>query len=240
MALEDLAMIPTKYGDHSFLVYVLTDGQDNRSLTNPYTLSGMIQKLDDNWTVAAMVPDVLAKDDTKHAGFPVGNIAIWDATNAAGVEEAGEMLSKVTDAYMDARASGIRGTRTLFAMDASTVNHKTVAANLKELTGFRLEHVKQPTVIKPFIESLGLPFIQGNYFFQLIKPEKVSDAKQILIRHKISGKIYGGPEARRLVGLPDTGEVRVKPQPNGEYDVFIQSSSLNRNLIAGHDLLIKV
>jgi hypothetical protein len=125
-------------------------------------------------------------------------------------------------------------------MGAGTLNYKTVAANLKELTGFRLEHVKQPTVIKPFIESLNLPFIQGNYFFQLIKPEKVSDAKQILIRHKISGKIYGGPEARRLVGLPDAGEVRIKPQPNGEYDVFVQSSSLNRNLIAGHDLLIKV
>ena len=242
LALEDLALTPTKYGDHSFLVYVLTDGQDNRSLTNPYTLSGMIQKLDDNWTVAAMVPDVLAKRDTKEAGFPVGNIAIWDATNAAGVEEAGEMLSKVTDAYMDARASGIRGTRTLFAMDASTVNHKTVAANLKELTGFRVEHVKQPAVIKEFIDSLRpkVPFVQGANYFPLIKRELINDSKEVVIRHKVSGKIYGGPQARALVGLPDTGQVSVSPQPNAEYDVFVQSTSLNRKLIPGHDLLIKV
>jgi hypothetical protein len=31
LALDDLAMTPEKYGDHSFLVYVLTDGQENAS-----------------------------------------------------------------------------------------------------------------------------------------------------------------------------------------------------------------
>lgn len=239
LALTDAALIPVKYGNHSHLVYVLTDGAENASRAKPYDLQGMIEKLDDTWTVAAFVPNILAKNEAKEAGFPGGNVAVWDATNAEGVEEAGEAITKVTDQYMTMRAAGGSGTKTLFSMDAATLNYKTVST-LKELTGFRLEHVKQPSVIKPFIESLKLPFIQGNYFFQLIKPEKVSDAKQILIRHKISGKIYGGPEARRLVGLPDTGEVRIKPQPNGEYDVFVQSSSLNRNLIAGHDLLIKV
>ena len=239
LALEDLAMTPTKYGNHSFLVYVLTDGEDNRSRTPVYTLSGMIPKLDDRWTVAAFVPNVIAKGETREAGFPLGNIIVWDATTGAGVSEAGDTITKVTDAYMTMRAAGGTGTKTLFSMDPATVNHKTVS-KLKELTGFRVAHVKDPAVIQPFIDNLGLPFIQGNYFFPLIKRETVSDAKEILIRHKISGKIYGGPEARRLVGLPDTGTVRVSPEPNGEYDVFIQSTSLNRKLIPGHDLLIKV
>lgn len=239
LALEDLGKVPVMYGNHSFLVYVLTDGQENASKNKPYTLQGMIEKLDDTWTVAAFVPDVLAKKAAKEAGFPGGNVAMWDATNAAGVEEVGEAITKVTDSYMTMRSAGGTGTKTLFSMDANTLNHKTVGT-LKELKGFRLEHVKQPSVIKPFIDALGLPFIQGNYYFPLIKRETVSDAKEILIRHKISGKIYGGPEARRLVGLPDTGTVRISPEPNGEYDVFVQSTSLNRNLIAGHDLLIKV
>lgn len=239
LALEDLGQVPVKYGNHSFLVYVLTDGQENASKATPYTLQGMIEKLDDTWTVAAFVPDVLAKKAAKEAGFPGGNVAIWDATNAAGVEEAGEAITRVTDQYMTMRSAGGTGTKTLFSMDSTTLNHKTVGT-LKELTGFRVETVKQPSVIKPFIESLGLPFVQGNYFFPLIVRTRVSDAKQVLIRHKISGKIYGGPEARRLVGLPDTGEVSISPEPNGEYDLFIQSSSLNRKLIAGHDLLIKV
>lgn len=239
-AIEDLEKTATLYGDHSFLLYVLTDGEENDSrLNKAQHLSARLKGLPENWTVAAFVPNSAAKFKATQYGFAPGNVAIWDASSEAGMREAGRVIRDSTAGYMTARASGLKGTTGLFAMGADTLNHKTVST-LKELTGFRIETVRQPSVIKPFIESLGLPFIQGNYFFQLIKPEKVSDAKQILVRHKISGKVYGGPEARRLVGLPDTGEVRIKPQPNGEYDVFIQSSSLNRNLIAGHDLLIKV
>ncbi|HSJ76635.1 MAG TPA: vWA domain-containing protein [Gemmatimonadales bacterium] len=238
-ATEELRQTATLHGNHAFLTYVITDGQENVSTRTMYDLQQLLGNLRDNETLACLVPSQSAKFTAEKYGFPRGNIQVWDASSAQGMREAGDTIRTSTANYMGARAQGMTNTRTLFSMDANTLNHKTVST-LKELTGFRIETVKQPSVIKPFIESLGLPFIQGNYFFQLIKPEKVSDAKQILVRHKISGKVYGGPEARRLVGLPDTGEVRVKPQPNGEYDVFIQSSSLNRNLIAGHDLLIKV
>lgn len=238
-AITDLEQTATMYGDHSFLLYVLTDGEENDSLNNAAALGAKLKSLPEAWTVAAFVPNSAAKFKATRFGFAPGNVAVWDASSEAGMREAGRVIRDSTAGYMTARASGLKGTTGLFAMGADTLNYKTVST-LKELTGFRIETVRQPSVIKPFIESLGLPFIQGNYFFELIKPEKVSDAKQVLVRHKISGKVYGGPEARRLVGLPDTGEVRIKPQPNSEYDVFIQSSSLNRNLIAGHDLLIKV
>lgn len=239
-AIEDLEKTATLYGDHSFLLYVLTDGEENDSrLNKAQHLSARLKGLPDNWTVAAFVPNSAAKFKATQYGFAPGNIAVWDASSEAGMREAGRVIRDSTAGYMTARASGLKSTTGLFAMGADAVNHKTVGT-LKELKGFRLEQVLQPAVIQPFIKSLGLPFISGNYYFQFAKRETISDAKEILIRHKISGKVFGGPEARALVGLPATGTVRVSPQPNPEYDVFIQSTSLNRNLIAGHYLLIKV
>lgn len=243
-AIEDLEKTATLYGDHSFLLYVLTDGEENDSRNRPPVLAARLKALPDNWTVAAFVPNSTAKFRVTQYGFAPGNVAIWDASSEAGMREAGRVVRDSTANYMNARASGLKSTTGLFNMDPATVNHKTVAANLKELTGFRVERVKQgqPAVIKEFIESLRpkVPFVQGANYFPLIKREKISDAKEIVIRHIISGKIYGGPQARALVGLPDTGEVSVSPQPNSEYEIFVQSTSLNRKLIPGHDLLIKV
>lgn len=237
----DLRKTATMYGNHAFLTFVLTDGEENRSRQHsPAQMAAHLKALHDNETVGLLVPGWRAKEHAKSLGFPTGNIEVWDATSTQGMEEAMATMATATDNYMAARATGLTNTRNVFSMDPSVVNHKTVAASLKELTGFRVEHVKNPAVIKPFIEALGLPFITGRYFFPLVKREKVSEAKEVLIRHRVSGKIYGGPEARRLVGLPDTGEVSIKPEPNSEYDVFIQSTSNNRNLIKDHDLLIRV
>lgn len=242
-AIEDLEKTATLYGDHSFLLYVLTDGEENDSrLNRAQHLSARLKALPDNWTVAAFVPNSAAKFKATQYGFAPGNVAIWDASSEAGMREAGRVIRDSTAGYMNARASGLKSTTGLFAMGADTLNHKTVSQNLRELTGFRVETVTQPAVIKEFIDSLRpkVPFVQGANYFPLIKREKINDSKEVIVRHKVSGKIYGGPQARTLVGLPDTGEVSVSPQPNLEYDVFVQSTSLNRKLIPGHDLLIKV
>lgn len=243
-SIDDLTTTSTIYGDHSFLIYVFTDGQENYSHNLDRhiarTLPDKIRVLADRWTLAMFVPDQRGKAEAMKFGIPKDNIAIWDAT-ATGLDEVGETVAEATDSFFAMRAAGVTGTKKLFSMDAATLNHKTVG-QLKELTGFRVEHVKQPAVIKEFIDSLRpkVPFVQGANYFPLIKRERINDSKEIVIRHKVSGKIYGGPQARTLVGLPDTGEVSVAPQPNLEYDVFVQSTSLNRKLIPGHDLLIKV
>jgi hypothetical protein len=240
----ELAQTATLHGDHAFLVYVITDGAENASKLRGPDLQRMLKGLPDNWTVACLVPNQSAKFTAEKYGFARGNIQIWDATSEAGMREAGRVMRDSTAGYMTARASGLKSTTGLFSMDSTVVNHKTVTANLKELTGFRVERVKQgqPAVIKEFIESLRpkVPFVQGANYFPLIKRERINDSKEILVRHIMSGKIYGGPQARTLVGLPDTGEVSVSPQPNSEFEIFVQSSSLNRKLIPGHDLLIKV
>ena len=237
---EDLTKTAVLYGDHAFLLYVLTDGQENASRPGAVgRLQATLKSLTDVWTVACLVPSQSAKFTVTKYGFPAGNVAVWDASSEAGMREAGETMRTATANYMNSRAAGVKSTTGLFTMDASTVNHKTVAQHLKEITtGIEILPVKAFTDITTFItKTHKRTFRQGKYYFPLIKPEKVGPQKNVVVRHKISGKVFGGPEVRTLLGLPDH-EIRIKPGINAEYDVFVQSTSTNRNLIAGYDLLV--
>lgn len=55
-SIEDLEKIPELYSDHAFLLFVVTDGAENRSRSTPSALSRKVQTLKENWTVAALVP----------------------------------------------------------------------------------------------------------------------------------------------------------------------------------------
>lgn len=61
--------------------------------------------------------------------------------------------------------------------------------------------------------------------------------KELMVVEKNSGRAYSGPDARRVVGLPDM-TVRVKPDHNPDFDIFVRSTSTNRKLIAGTRLLL--
>lgn len=58
-----------------------------------------------------------------------------------------------------------------------------------------------------------------------------------MVVEKRSGRAYSGPDARKIVGLPDM-TVRVKPDHNPDFDIFVQSTSTNRKLISGTRLLL--
>lgn len=86
---------------------------------------------------------------------------------------------------------------------------------------------------------LGPVYQVRRAYYQLTKPEKVQAAKDILIRDKSTGAIYGGHQARALIGMPTGCEVRVRPGDHGNYDIFVLSTSHNRKLVANTDLLYK-
>lgn len=237
-AQQDLSQTATIYGDHAFLVYVLTDGQENHSKRNAHDLQHMLATLGKDWTMACMVPNSHAKFTVVKYGFAPDNVAVWDASSEAGMREAGRVMRDSTANYMNARATGLKSTTGLFSMDPSNINHKSVA-QLQEVTGIQAIKVTGVAKIRDFIESKGLPFIQGSYFYPVVKRELIGKDKDVMIRHNISGKLYGGPEARALVGLPDS-DTRVTPDFNPEFTLFVRSTSQNRNLVPGHDLLIKV
>jgi hypothetical protein len=65
----------------------------------------------------------------------------------------------------------------------------------------------------------------------------VHDYKQIIIRDKKTGAVYSGAEARNLLGLPHNGNVKIIPGNHGAYDVFVQSTSVNRKLPVGTQVI---
>lgn len=238
-ALEDLEKTATLYGDHAFLMYALTDGQENASRNfNSTTLSARLKKLPENWTVAVLVPDQDGKFEAKKAGFPADNIQVWSTTRD-GIREVGEVLRQSTNQFMQARSTGMRGTKNLFSLDASNLNSNVVKAALEELKSseFEVIPVRRDEVIKPFVESWMKEYRIGSAYYMLTKPESVQAYKQICIQNKRNGKVYAGAQARQLLGLPDH-EVKVSPATHPEWDCFVQSTSTNRKLQSGTKLLV--
>lgn len=234
-SIRDLAETPERYGDHSFLIYVLTDGEENRSINSAYTLQQQLKGLKDHWTLAALVPNARGMHEAKKFGFPAGNIEIWNANSAQGVAEAGDRVRAATDSYMQARATGVRSTRSLFSTDATAVNVQTISqAGLKPLAKGTYVLVPVPTdsVIKDFTEQAGFKYQVGRGFYQLMKTETIQSTKDIMVVGKKDSKVYSGRDARQMIGLPDM-DVRVKPDYNADFVIYVQSTSVNRKLPAG-------
>lgn len=239
LSLDDLALTPEKYGDHAFLVYLLTDGQENHSNHEPRVLERRLAALPGHWTVAVLVPDQTSKFEAKKFGFPADNIGIWE-TNARGLDEAGRTIRDATDRFMVGRATGVRGTRNLFSTGADAVNISTIAAAALvplDYKKYTLVPVPREAYIKDFVEACGLAYRVGSAYYQLMKTETIQPQKDIAIVGRQDGKVYMGRGARDLLGLPDMN-VRVKPDANPKFDVFVQSTSVNRKLIPGTRLLV--
>ncbi|MFE0418852.1 vWA domain-containing protein [Streptomyces tendae] len=248
---RELAQTAQLYGDHSFLTFVLTDGQENASHRCPdapardpralvEAVSTMIETQADNWTLAVLVPDQMGKREAMQYGFPKDNIAIWDATSTQGLEEAGQVIQEATEKFMVGRTKGIRGSRAVFSTGADTVNKETIkAAGLTpvEASKYALIDVTRDVAIRDWVVERGHTYRTGGAFYQLSKSEKVQPKKQISVLEKKTDRVYTGPEARALLGLPDV-EVRIKPDHNDDFTIFVQSTSVNRKLVANTRLLL--
>ncbi|WP_030681266.1 vWA domain-containing protein [Streptomyces sp. NRRL B-1347] len=248
---RELAQTAQLYGDHSFLTFVLTDGQENVShrcpdapATDPRALvqavADMIETQEDNWTLAVLVPDQMGKREAMQCGFPKDNIAVWDATSTQGLEEAGQVIQEATEKFMVGRAQGIRGSRAVFSTGAEAVNEDTIkAAGLTpaDPSAYQLIPVAREAGIREWVVECGHTYRTGGAFYQLSKSEKIQARKQIAVLEKKTDRVFMGPEARALLGLPDR-EVRVKPDHNDDFTIFVQSTSVNRKLVAHTRLLL--
>ncbi|MBZ6260715.1 VWA domain-containing protein [Streptomyces olivaceus] len=248
---RELAQTAQLYGDHSFLTFVLTDGQENAShrctdapARDPRALvdavASMIETQEDNWTLAVLVPDQMGRREAMQYGFPRDNVAIWDATSTQGLQEAGQVIQEATEKFMIGRSKGIRGSRAVFSTGADAVNKDTIkAAGLKPVdsTKYQLVPVTRDAAIRDWVVESGHTYRTGGAYYQLSKSEKVQPKKQISVLEKKTDRIYTGPEARALLGLPDV-EVRIKPDHNDEFTIFVQSTSVNRKLVPNTRLLL--
>lgn len=227
--------------DITNLLYVITDGQDNsssrQSINNIHQVLGT---LGDRWSVAVLVPTFHDRLAAIQYGFPAGNIEVWDASSAQGVETATRSVAQSYSNYSAARTQGITCSSNLFHVDASNLTNKDVKDNLSEFNG-RIFPVRVDSRIDEFVsKATGKPYVKGSAYYELSKYEKkVQGYKKIAIRSKTTDKTYGGAEARKMLGLGH-GDVAVSSDiVNGNWRVFVQSTSDNRKLIAGTSVLVE-
>lgn len=238
---EDLATTSQIYGDHAFLTFVLTDGMENASRNSYVTLGRALDRAETNWSTGFLVPDSQGEAYVKRLGVSDGSIARWDASSATGINDAVGAIRTATDNFMTARTKGVRGTRSVFSTGVDAVNKATVSAALVPLSSnaYTLHPVNLAGRIDEFIRSMGQNYIAGMAYYQLTKSEKIQARKDIVVVEKGTNKAYSGPEARHLIGLPDGKEIRVRPDANPLYDIYVQSTSLNRKLVPGTKVLVR-
>ena len=237
-SIKDHQQLPELYGDHAFLTYVITDGQENHSKVREADLRHLLGLLPENWTTACLVPDIRGKHEAKKFGFAEDAIAIWDTSSPVGLENVGKQFSRGMDQFMTMRAQGVRGTKSFFAtLDTS----KLKAGSLKEAQGqFEVFQVHTDMPIKDAVEQYtGRGYVLGAAYYQPAKKVKIQDHKEIYVQDVHSGKVYTGSNIRQLLGLPDSTAM-VEPGDHKNWRVFVQSTSVNRKLFSGNHVLLKV
>jgi hypothetical protein len=191
----------------------------------------------DRWTFVFRVPRGYANGLVR-LGIPAGNILEWDQTTR-GVEVASAATQTAMSSYFDNRSRGLTSTNKFYA-DLSTLSSKTVKQALRnisaEVSCYFVAPEKHGIAIKTFMDEHG-GFRLGTAYYQLSKTEKVQEHKTICICDRDTHAIYGGAAARDLLGLPHHGAISLTPHRLGNYDVFVQSTSVNRKLVGGTTVL---
>lgn len=227
----------------SFLIMAITDGYENASHRwNARSLAAKIKELNltDRWTFVFRVPRGHSKN-LAALGIPAGNILEWDQTER-GVNTAAQQDAEAFTEYFTKRSLGSTSTQKFYT-DLSNVTSKDVEAVLVDvsdkITIWPVGPKDDSSQIRPFVENrLGKPMKKGAAFYQLNKTEPVvQDYKKIIIRDKKTQAVYEGAAARQMLGLPTYGNVRLAPGNNGDFDIFIQSTSVNRKLAQGTSLI---
>ncbi len=135
---------------------------------------------------------------------------------------------------MAQRSAGVKSSGSFYT-NAAAVN----VAALEEVPANKISLYVVPDEfngkwIRDFILTKRMEFLKGSAFFQLTKTEsKVGHDKVILIRDRQTGKFFGGANARTMLAMPTDRNARLHPGDHGNFDIFIQSKSINRHLVAG-------
>lgn len=231
--------------DVSFLLMIITDGQENRSqFWTSHALRVKIQELQatDHWTFTFRVPHGYSLALQRMLGVAPGNILEWEQTEA-GFRAATQSTISALRSYGTTLRSGGRSTNRFYA-DLSQVSPAEIKRELTDISRrVKIWSVNGSSsiVIKDFCELKGKePYVKGRAYYELAKTETVQDYKEIAIRDRATSKIYSGHAARELLGLPVFGQIRLSPGDHGGYDIFIQSTSVNRVLHPGTKLLYVV
>ena len=244
LIIENLEKIPVVESDNTaFLVMVTTDGEENAS--RKWTAASLQRKMaqlqaTDRWTFVFRVP-VGYKRHLVSMGIAEGNIMEWSQTEKDLIRAGDQTVTGIQN-YFSERSRGVTRSNTFYT-DLTNVSKTDIVTNLDDVTQeyfvSAVPYQRDKVAIKDFCVDTYGEYTLGKAFYQLTKPETLQDRKEICIREKYTGRIFRGKQARVLLGLPTYGNIKLAPGNSGNYDIFVQSTSVNRKLVRDTFLLYK-
>lgn len=221
----------------SSLILVTTDGEANYEPGVYSELKELIAMANrtGRWSFVFRLPEG-ARQNVKQTildlGIPEGNIQSWETT-AAGMAASTAKTTQAMANFFTARSAGASST-SAFYTDASKVNVAALDDVTKKVSLYVVPQEDNGIELRPFILRHRMEYLKGSAFYQLTKTEsRVSYTKQVLVRDQATGKIFAGKEARKMIGLPSDRNARLHPGDHKNFDLFIQSESVNRKLVGG-------
>ena len=159
------------------------------------------------------------------------------------------------DQYVTVIRDNGRLTRTL-ANNVNRLAKKNIVTNkFESIKGlnvvpagrFQVIPVDEKCDIKGFVQNNGIMYKVGRAFYELTKTEDVQQYKEVILQDKESGDMYYGEDTRKYLGLLPQVErsgayahEKIKPIKGDKYRVFVQSTSVNRKLVPGTNLLYEI
>lgn len=260
LAINTLQSVPDANDPNvSFLVKIITDGEENNSTggtrNDPVNSALAASKANlllrqmqrtDRWTFAFQLPPGTKASFGSRFGVPSDNLREWEATEA-GIQQAAQADSDALEGYFRARRAGRASVSNFYVTtDLSTIDHGEVKKKLDDisdkftvLTVLGANPEGKEYQMREFIEEKTKKlYVIGSAYYQLMKTETVQPGKRVLIMEKGKKAIWGGKQARKLIGLPDTQQSKVTPGNHSNYDIFVESRSVNRKLPRGTKVLV--
>lgn len=221
------------------LVYLITDGEPNGPQQNPVAAAAKVKEAlaTDRVTFVCVGPARATSFFTSCA-IPSDCIRSWDGVNTEDLNRVTTQVSSGLTDYATARSAGQTQVKKFF-VDARKLNDQLGSlVDISQLC--KVLPVTREAVLQPFVEEYGLKFIIGANYYELTKAETLRPNRAILVRQKGTKRILSGPNVRQVLGLPNDRDIKVEPGDMGNLDLFLESTSHNRMLVRGTDVVVRL
>jgi hypothetical protein len=229
----------------SALILVVTDGGENCNYNLRDDVSRAVTEIlqTNRVDVALMVPPRQRQSVSDAMGVSVENVREWEPT-VAGLARATQTYQASFNAYYGNRSRGITSNRSIGTSfyadpdDLTKVDMAKLTDISREIRLLPVTHRDPERIDEFFVAKLNRPFEKGKLFYELTKSEDLRPGRSIIVQDMQTGKVFGGDEARAVLGLDFSQKVKVRPGKDKKRRVFVQSTSLNRKLVIGTEILL--
>ena len=189
------------------------------------------------------VPQGYSKYLISSFGISDKNVREWEISSRGMQETSFANTASFVSYARNVKSGDLLASKSLYVSaqaDTDGIDRSVLKNNLKKVTSsFKKLNVNNQTDIKSFVEDNGLPFAKGCAFYELTKREIIQPTKDIVIQDT-NNDLYTGNDARNLLGIPTNVYSKVTPADHNSYKIFVKSTSSNRILKSGTQLLYKV